>query len=105
MPRKDSVNEFIVGADRFLYKLSWNGTNNTSDGELVELLMVDEEKMNNQFNDGKADSFGRLWIGKLGNYVHSLQLIVVLSLLLWHIKIKPIRGNYKAISFYRNGHF
>lgn len=63
IPLKHKQNEFIVGADRVLYKFIWNGKSN--DGKLVELLMVDNDKMNNQFNDGKADKQGRLWIGKL----------------------------------------
>lgn len=64
VPVKGTKNEFVVGADRFIYKVNWNGLENNT-AKFQEILMVDESKPTNQFNDGKTDSAGRLWIGKL----------------------------------------
>ncbi|KAJ8939123.1 hypothetical protein NQ318_012363 [Aromia moschata] len=61
---KDKPNEFIVGADRHIYKIIWkNDTNNEI--QLKMLLMMEPSKPHNQFNDGKVDGKGRLWIGTL----------------------------------------
>lgn len=62
IPIKNERSQFIVGCDTTLYLFSW-------EPETKETLMavgkVDIEKTSNQFNDGKVDSDGRLWIGKL----------------------------------------
>jgi len=53
-----------VCRDRKISLFSWDGASNNS-GTFQELTSVDEDKPNNQFNDGKADSKGRLWAGTL----------------------------------------
>ena len=40
----------------------------------VPLAKVEEDKTGNRFNDGKADKFGRLWIGKLVTHCEGLFL-------------------------------
>ncbi|KAL3276941.1 hypothetical protein HHI36_012307, partial [Cryptolaemus montrouzieri] len=63
VPILERENEFAVAADRFLYWLKWNADKNNS-GRFEQINMVEEKKTNNQFNDGKADAKGRLWIGE-----------------------------------------
>ncbi|XP_044756657.1 regucalcin-like isoform X2 [Coccinella septempunctata] len=64
IPVKDNENDFIVTSDRYIYKLHWH-TETNNKGTLSEIHFVDEDKDKNQFNDGKADSKGRLWTGTL----------------------------------------
>nr|CAH7717324.1 unnamed protein product [Callosobruchus chinensis] len=65
IPIKDKEDQFIVAADRDIYKLHWPLSGNDTKAELEHLATVDKDKHANQFNDGKADSNGRLWLGTL----------------------------------------
>ncbi|KAJ8914189.1 hypothetical protein NQ315_015962 [Exocentrus adspersus] len=62
IPIRGRCKEFVVGADRQLYKLSWP---NDKEPSFEKLKMIEEDQPKNQFNDGKADARGRLWIGTL----------------------------------------
>ncbi|CAH0553628.1 unnamed protein product [Brassicogethes aeneus] len=64
VPIKGDPKGFVAGADRIVYQIKWDGKENNT-AKYEEILMVDESKPNNQFNDGKADAKGRLWIGTL----------------------------------------
>ncbi|KAK6620746.1 hypothetical protein RUM43_011041 [Polyplax serrata] len=67
IPLKGSTNKFAVTIGRNLSIVTWDGESTTPDN--VEIIAtVDEEpgKEKNQFNDGKVDSAGRLWIGTMG---------------------------------------
>lgn len=62
VPIKGKSNKFIVGRDRDILLFSWDDkTDNT--GSFEKLTSVDKRNANNQFNDGKVDKNGRLWIG------------------------------------------
>nr|XP_023028339.1 regucalcin-like [Leptinotarsa decemlineata] len=63
VPIKGEKNSFLVGADRDLFKLSW--PTGLSKVKRDVLLKVEADKPKNQFNDGKIDSKGRVWIGTL----------------------------------------
>lgn len=63
IPVKNSTDHYIVGADRDLYTFRWL-EDNLRATKLAALHQVDKNKPKNQFNDGKADIKGRLWIGK-----------------------------------------
>nr|CAI5863686.1 unnamed protein product [Callosobruchus analis] len=65
IPIKDKEDQFIVAADRDIYKLYWPSSGNNTETHLEHLATVDKDKPANQFNDGKADSKGRLWLGTL----------------------------------------
>ena len=69
-PIKDATNQFVVSSDRFLYHLEWDGKGNNT-GRLKELYKVEENKPDNQFNDGKFDVNGNLWIGNSCKNIHS----------------------------------
>ncbi|XP_018577150.1 regucalcin-like isoform X2 [Anoplophora glabripennis] len=64
IPSGENQDEFIVGADRCLYRMIWPDCENV-EATLEKLLKVEDEKPTNQFNDGKVDSRGRLWLGTL----------------------------------------
>lgn len=64
MPIKNKKDQFIVSADRYIYHLAWNGLKNNT-GKVTELLKIEAKKPKNQFNDGKADVKGNMWIGTL----------------------------------------
>ncbi|CAH1976955.1 unnamed protein product [Acanthoscelides obtectus] len=65
IPIKDKKDYFLVAADRNVYNLYWPSDDNENEAKLEHLITVDESKPKNQFNDGKADSKGRLWLGTL----------------------------------------
>lgn len=56
----------------------WNGKNGNAAQNVTVLTSVDEDKIGNRFNDGKADKMGRLWWGKFFYYFEvKFQLIYV----------------------------
>ncbi|XP_076260562.1 regucalcin-like isoform X2 [Rhynchophorus ferrugineus] len=63
-PIKDRDGQFIVSSDRYIYHLEWDGQENNT-GVIKELFLVEPTKPKNQFNDGKADINGTLWLGTL----------------------------------------
>lgn len=63
IPYGGNKDEFVVAADRHLYKLIWPDCDSIKT-KLEKILMVEAEKPRNQFNDGKVDGMGRLWLGK-----------------------------------------
>ncbi|KAG5878304.1 hypothetical protein JTB14_017653 [Gonioctena quinquepunctata] len=65
IPIKDEKEEFVVAADRSLYRFKWPKEGIKLKTEARSLALLDKDKPKNQCNDGKADSYGRLWIGTL----------------------------------------
>lgn len=59
---KNDPNILIAGINRDLAKISLYGKN----AEPLVLHTVQNEKPKNRFNDGKADSRGRIWVGTQG---------------------------------------
>ena len=57
-------NDYIIGVERNLYHLNWDGVSN-SKSTLKKIVTVEEAYPKNRFNDGKCDPQGRLWAGKL----------------------------------------
>ncbi|CAG9766961.1 unnamed protein product [Ceutorhynchus assimilis] len=63
-------NLLLVGLNRDLVALEWDGTN-----ELVQtkvISTVSQQFPGSRFNDGKADKKGRLWIGTVGPWVNGV---------------------------------
>lgn len=58
---KNSPNVLVAGVDRNLVKITLY--NKLADPEILH--RVQDDKPKNRFNDGKADSRGRVWIGEL----------------------------------------
>ncbi|GLV44460.1 Senescence marker protein-30 [Carabus blaptoides fortunei] len=61
----NTLNKFVVGVNNSVVLLEWNGRNGTAENVTV-LTRVDQDKVGNRFNDGKADKYGRLWWGTMG---------------------------------------
>ncbi|XP_075216427.1 regucalcin-like [Lycorma delicatula] len=64
IPLRGRVNQFIIGLGKSLAVLLWDGLG--PDFELHVKESVDKDKHGNRFNDGKADPWGRLWAGTMG---------------------------------------
>lgn len=63
IPVAGTTDKFIIGYGAQVALLTWNGTSTTP----TSVKVLDEELNTlNRFNDGKADSKGRLWIGTMG---------------------------------------
>lgn len=62
IPAKHDPDVFVIGLNRSVVAVRWDGRSNTSEYRI--LTSVAEDKPNSRFNDGKADSKGRLWFGK-----------------------------------------
>ncbi|CAH1118845.1 unnamed protein product [Phaedon cochleariae] len=68
IPIKDKEDELLVASDRDVFVLKWpNKTKNdySKTHTPLTLAKLEREKPKNQFNDGKVDSKGRLWLGTL----------------------------------------
>ncbi|XP_018577147.1 regucalcin-like [Anoplophora glabripennis] len=71
IPFRKNNDELIVAADRYLYKLTWpnlrvpNFNRVTGNGSIELLMKVDDLEPTEQFNYGKVDSKGRLWLGTI----------------------------------------
>lgn len=61
---KNDPNLFFVGVNRSVIALEWDGFNHTPSNQEI-LTTVSQDFPLSRFNDGKADSKGRLWWGKL----------------------------------------
>ncbi|XP_063230544.1 regucalcin-like [Bacillus rossius redtenbacheri] len=66
VPVKNSADRFVASVGRDLVLLTWNGLNSSTAASTRVLASVDEDKPANRFNDGKADSIGRIWAGTMG---------------------------------------
>ncbi|XP_039297153.1 regucalcin isoform X1 [Nilaparvata lugens] len=64
IPIRGRVNQFIIGLGRSLAVLHWDGFSPTFQVFVKE--SVDNDRPNNRFNDAKADPWGRLWTGTMG---------------------------------------
>lgn len=62
VPIKGENLKYLVCADRSIIELTWNPLFDDR-GKEKELAFIEPWKRYNQFNDGKCDSAGRLWIG------------------------------------------
>ncbi|XP_046985611.1 regucalcin-like [Schistocerca americana] len=65
VPVKNTNNQFVVGIGRNLSLLTWDGQDGTY-SSLETIVSVESDKPDNRFNDGKADSTGRLLAGTMG---------------------------------------
>lgn len=64
IPAKSNENILIVGVDRSLVALEWDGKSDL--GGQRTLTTVSQQFPKSRFNDGKADKHGRVWIGTMG---------------------------------------
>ncbi|XP_063230871.1 regucalcin-like [Bacillus rossius redtenbacheri] len=66
IPVKNSSDQFVATRGLDLVVFSWDGRNGTGPVSLRVLASVDADKPGNRFNDGKADTSGRIWAGTMG---------------------------------------
>ncbi|XP_013139357.1 PREDICTED: regucalcin-like [Papilio polytes] len=59
-------NHFVVGVERKLLIIKWDGEEGSEIEIVKELVEVDSESPTNRFNDAKVDPKGRLFAGTLG---------------------------------------
>ncbi|ENN83259.1 hypothetical protein YQE_00382, partial [Dendroctonus ponderosae] len=64
IPSQNDDNLLIVGLNRTVLAVEWDGTNEL--GEQKVLSHLAEEYPTSRVNEGKADKQGRLWIGTMG---------------------------------------
>lgn len=63
VPIKDTKNKFAVTIGRSLCIVTWDGESEVP--EKIETLTSVEDGLKTQFNDGKVDPTGRLWVGTM----------------------------------------
>lgn len=62
IPIENTTDSFVVGLGPSIAIVEWDGlSNKTSKPKYVKLI---DPSPGNRLNDGKADSTGRLWVGK-----------------------------------------
>ncbi|XP_017876033.1 regucalcin-like isoform X2 [Ceratina calcarata] len=62
----------VFGTRTDLAKISWDGTSNITRADPEILTVVDRDRNGTRWNDGKADSSGRLWAGTIGPEVNEV---------------------------------
>ncbi|XP_030761703.1 regucalcin-like isoform X3 [Sitophilus oryzae] len=64
IPAKKNENILVLGLDRSLMAIEWDGQNDVKSKRV--LTTVAPQFPQSRFNDGKADKQGRLWVGTMG---------------------------------------
>lgn len=64
VPVNGESNHYIISTGKDLQRMVWDGVS-SAPTSLTRILTIDEEFPNSRFNDGKCDSWGRLWAGQL----------------------------------------
>ena len=64
VPVENEPNKYIIGLERNLYQLEWDGVS-SKESSLQKIVTVEDNYPKNRFNDGKCDPQGRLWAGKV----------------------------------------
>lgn len=65
-PVRSTTDEFVVGANRKVLLIKWDGTSSQAD-VLKIVVEVDKTHEENRINDGKVDPNGVLFFGSMGN--------------------------------------
>lgn len=61
----DTPNKFVVGSGKDVILVDWNGDKNQKLTTYNVLSTLESSSSDIRTNDGKVDSSGRFWIGKL----------------------------------------
>lgn len=69
MPIEGKSHQFLVGVERKLLVVQWDGMEGSEAAVVGRLGEVDEESPSNRINDGKADPRGRVFAGQMLNYL------------------------------------
>ncbi|KAJ8941547.1 hypothetical protein NQ318_011504, partial [Aromia moschata] len=64
IPSKSDPNQLIVGLNRSVVVVEWDGKQNLGNQRVLATVQKDHPK--SRMNDGKADNEGRVWIGSMG---------------------------------------
>lgn len=65
VPVDDSVNQLVAGVGKDLVRVTWDGESDESEVPVEVLCSLDSPQAQTRINDGKVDSSGRFWLGKL----------------------------------------
>ncbi|KAJ8888250.1 hypothetical protein PR048_007737 [Dryococelus australis] len=66
IPVKNSTDQFVATRGLDLVLFEWDGRNSTEPIKPLVMASVEADKPGNRFNDGKADTTGRIWAGTMG---------------------------------------
>lgn len=62
---QNSQDQFVVGRGKDLITFRWDGVDGSDPQDVTVLASIDQDRPTNKFNDGKADSTGRIWAGTM----------------------------------------
>lgn len=65
VPVDDTTDQFVAGVGQKLVLVTWTGDTDESQVPVEILSPLDSAKVQTRVNDGKVDSSGRFWLGKL----------------------------------------
>lgn len=61
----DSTDKLVAGVGKDIVLVTWTGDTNESEVPIQLLCSLDSAQSDTRINDGKVDSSGRFWLGKL----------------------------------------
>lgn len=61
----DTTDQLIVGSGKDVVLVTWDGDSDESEVPIKVLCSLESAQAQTRINDGKMDSAGRFWLGKL----------------------------------------
>lgn len=65
IPVDGTTDKFVAGVGKDVVLVTWSGDKDEKNLPVKVLLTVEPSSSNTRINDGKVDSSGRFWFGKL----------------------------------------
>jgi len=61
----DTIDKFVAGSGKDVVLVTWDGNSDETEVPIKVLCSLDSAQAQTRINDGKVDSSGRFWLGKL----------------------------------------
>ncbi|XP_011685836.1 PREDICTED: uncharacterized protein LOC105448775 isoform X2 [Wasmannia auropunctata] len=90
IPVDDTTDQFVAGAGKDVVLVTWDADEDEL-GNVTVLCSLDSAQSDTRVNDGKVDSYGRFWLGTMGNEVNGVIAPNLGTLYRVDDKLKPMK--------------